>query len=107
MNLNNELSILTQVPVNILDKLSNTSKKCILHNIHQCCLEGNDCLEVDIVYGKILFYIDDENIVYRFIPSKDFEKSIINTIESQEDPLILDIEQSLKKKILNVYKELI
>lgn len=107
MNLNNELSILTQIPINVLDKLSNISKKCILHNIHQSCLEDKDCLEIDIGYGNIIMYISDENIVYRFVPSKDFEKSIINTIDSQEDPLILDIEQSLKKKVLNVYKELI
>lgn len=42
---------------------------------------------------------------FRFIPSKDLEKSVTNTVITEKNELIVELEESLVNKITNLYKD--
>jgi hypothetical protein len=51
--------------------------------------------------------LESNEVKYKFVPSLHFEESVKNTLKNKTDPLIGKLEDSLKNRIEQTYKELL
>jgi hypothetical protein len=107
VDLVSDIATLTTLPDKTLRRLCDKSMECICHNVLETL--QNDELEtnIDISIGNIKIIVENDEIHYRFIPSSKLEDMLIETLNTRNDPLITDIEESLTVRILNAYKDLI
>lgn len=106
MNINHDLQQLTNIPDYLLNKLTNLTSDIISHYVVASKFENSNTTEIDLGFGKLVIYIVDEEIHYKFIPSTNLEEAICNAIINNEDILITKAEKSLKDKFMKAYKEL-
>lgn len=105
-----DLSVLTQIPEYIFERLSNIISKEICHKVYtEHILNEKDSIDIDLEFGILSLCIDDVGgtVSYAFKPSKQLEKYLIDTLSEQKSILIDSAESNLKKKVLNLYRELI
>jgi len=60
---------------------------------------------IDLGYGTLSINFDNKEIKYKFVPSKELDKSVANTVVTENNELINEIENSLVEKITNLYKD--
>jgi hypothetical protein len=101
-----DMSNLTKLPVSLLQQLSDKVEFIVLHSVYESVLSNENITEVDIGIGRLNILQDEGCVKYKFIPSKTFEQKIIKTVKDRESPLTTTVEDTLQKKILDVYKEL-
>lgn len=106
-NLITDLSILTTIPELNLKRLSNISKDIISHNVAECVRNGETICETDIGIGVLLISIEEDNLMFKFIPSKSFQDCLIESINSKESSLVDRVEGLLTDKIIYAYKNLV
>ena len=101
------VSTLTSINKKALEKLSNVAIYCLNDAVEESRISGEEITEADIGIGKLLIKFDGEQVKYKFIPSAKLEESITDTIVHKSNILEIAIENSLKDKVLNTYKDLI
>lgn len=102
-----DLSLLTTIPKKTLQRLGDQGAECLCHDVLESIQSGETCTDIDIDIGTIKVIIEDDELHYRFAPSRRLEEMLINSIRSGEDPLVSHIEDSISSRILNTYKDLI
>lgn len=107
INLVEDVSKLTDVPDKTLDKFTGIIEYCIAHAICESCFNNNHITEIDVGFGEIHIKTDADGVRYRFLPSKNLEKMIVESIVNKRSPIIQKIDKSLQEKIDRAYKELI
>jgi len=110
INLLEDISTLTKIPVNILYTIANTAEKNICHGVYdEFVLSEKNSIMYDIGIGDLIILLDSDNefLSYEFKPNKKFEKDLIQTLTNNTDILTESIESNLKNKILSLYKELV
>ena len=106
-NLIKDVSLLTDVSENTLNKFIPVCNYCIGHAVHECeCLQEH-IAEVNLGFGELHIKLDEGSIKYRFIPSKELENLLIKTVTQHNSPIIAKLECNLQEKIDRVYKELL
>ena len=107
MEIIKDLADLTSVSEKIFEKLSNNIMFLILQNLEETINKNEKICEFDLTLGKLLISLEDDELKFKFIPSKKLEKEIIKTIEegqnSMEKILISNMISTLEK----TYKELL
>ena len=101
-----DISTITTITYFSLQNLFNTLVDIISYDVQESFLDKQNICEVDIGIGTLNILVTEDEIKYKFIPSKNLSGSIIQAIEHKDSPLIIKAEQSLSKKILNTYKDL-
>ncbi len=103
----NDLSQLCGVQEYNLVGLSNQFNTLISH--YMFCLKNSvdNKLEVDIGIGTIVFILVNNEVKYKFIPSKNLEKSVIEGCKADESVLIKKANQLIGQRINKTYKELL
>lgn len=107
IKLTEDISKLTNISKQVLDKLTNLSISCICDAVETDIINGEDILEVDIGIGTLKIKHSDNEIRYKFCPSAKFEEQLMKTILEDANPLKATIEDTLCKRITSVYKELL
>lgn len=102
----NDTATLTTIPVNVLRRLSKKFEDAILYAVKESLLSGETITELDVGVGRLLIKVESDTIAYKFLPSATFEKQLVNTIEGKYLPIQTEVENGLKNKVMNVYKEL-
>lgn len=102
-----DMSIITTIPEANIDKLFEKMEWCICNSIEETLLNSEKISEINIGIGYLYILTEEGNIKYKFVPSKHLEDNIKATYNNGKNPLTLNIEDSLIKKITNVYKELL
>lgn len=102
-----DLSLLTTIPPINLDKLVNKSIWCICDCVEESKINNNNVTDIDIGMGTLSICVENNNVQYRFVPSKKLENSIKNTIINGHNPLIEEAEEKLTKKMLEIHKSFI
>ena len=106
-NLVDKISKLTTIDTKILNKLMKKVEWCICDDIYLSMLSNNHRCSIDIGIGSLVIDFSSGDLIrYKFIPSNEFEKGIVNTIVNKENPIVTRSEQSLVSKISNTYKDL-
>lgn len=98
-----DLSSVTGVSVTTLEKLIKKSIFCICQDIEE---SDTDITKIDLGIGTLAILAKPNEIKYKFVPSKKLELNISKTVITGENPLVNEIEESIKNKILTAYKEL-
>jgi hypothetical protein len=107
VNLIEDVSKLTDVSEKTLNKFIPVCTYSIGHAVYEsyCCKQS--ITEIDIGVGQIDIKVEDNTIKYRFVPSKELEKTLIQTVTTKSSPLIVKLDNNLQDKIDRAYKELI
>ena len=101
-----DISLLTSVPYKTLKNLCDKSNECICHSVLETLQESIRETTVDIGIGQLTVVVDSDEIYYKFKPAPKLEEMLINTVTTNSDPLVTQIEQKLVNRILNTYKDL-
>lgn len=105
-NIITDVSTVTTIPEVALQNLNDIYQEaiayCVLENMH----DNNPITEVDIGLGILYIKLQDENVFYKFVPSNQLEQKVTATVTGDYFPIAGKVERRLRKKILNVYKEL-
>lgn len=105
-NLNEKLSILTTIPEKSLSKLTEKSYYVVSDIILEDIMNDKDVSEIDIGIGTIIIQHSGDSIKYKFIPSKNLDITVKSTIINKKNTLEYILEQTLKDKVTNTYKDL-
>ena len=107
MKLNKKISLLTTIPKDAIDNISDYISFVHSHDICTQLKEGVEYIKLDLFEGNLYISIDsDDNVHYKFIPSEDFDKLVVNTILSKESTLVNTATAKLKSLLTNTYKDL-
>ena len=106
-NLQNDLCTLTNISENTLKKLIPISTYCIGHAVAETHAERREITEIDLGFGELDIRVVENQIKYRFIPSKELEDCLVRTVTTGCSPIITTLDTKLQEKIDKVYKELI
>lgn len=107
IKLTHDLSALTGISVLSLEKLSERISLIINHAIYEGMQERNNLIEINAEIGTLYIKLESNEVKYKFVPSLHFEESVKNTLKNKTDPLIGKLEDSLKNRIEQTYKELL
>lgn len=106
-NLLKDISVLTDVSENTLKKFIPIITYCISHAVYESVCEKQDVVDIDLETGQLKIKIDSDGIKYRFVPSKDLEKLILQTVTTRNSPILNKLENNLQNKIDRSFKELL
>lgn len=101
-----DVSDLTTMPKNQICELLNKIATISCHDVKEQMDEGVCETELDLYIGKLYVLVQDEQIKYKFIPSKKFENMMSKTVQTGESPLIRTIETTLRDRLQSTYKDL-
>lgn len=105
MKIANDISKLTTIPTDEVEKVISCMNDCICYNLQEGIKNKDDFLDVDIGIGNLTLSINNDTIEYKFIPSTTLEDNIKYTFEHNCCPLVEKLESSLRNKIFGAYKE--
>ena len=101
-----DVSTLTTIPYFSLQNLCELCKDVIVYDVQESLLNKENICEIDIGIGTLNILVTEEEVKYKFIPSKSLSETVIDGINHKNSPLIVKAEKSLSKKIMNTYKDL-
>lgn len=102
-----DIAKLTGLSINCINSILTIEQDCICYAVQESLLSKKKYADIDIGIGLLTIYVEDDSIQYKFIPSHSLEEDILSTVNSGEAPMIHRLEDNLKNKILNAYKELL
>lgn len=106
-NIITNLSTLTTIPKETLNKLYDNMSWCICDSVYQNILRYENLTEMDIGIGTLYILRDGDDVKYKFKPSVKLETAIKDTIINKNNPLQIKLETSLINKINHTYKDII
>ena len=107
VNIIKDISTLTTIPYATLTKLSDVLELCICHAVEESILKNGEVTSINVGIGTLNIKATEDEIKYKFIPSTKFEEHVKQTVITKESPLVTKVEERLKDKVMNVYKELL
>ena len=107
ITLTEDLSLLTNVSEQTLKKFIPFINYSICHAVFEDECENNSVTEIDLGFGVLLLKNEGSTLRYRFIPSKELEKNLIQTVARKTSPIIQKAEDNLQDKLQKAYKELL
>lgn len=106
-NVLEDISTLTSVSENTLKKFIPVINYIIGHGVHEALCEKTEYVNIDLEIGELHIKIEDDSVRYRFVPSKDLEYLICNTIKTKQSPIMSKVDYDLQQRIDKAYKELL
>lgn len=106
INLCDNLSRLTTIDKDSLDKLLEKFIWCISDAVENAQLKNDNYIDIDLHIGHLIITILESEIKYKFKPSDDLDNSIVNTVVNERNDLVLNIEKNLVNKFKNIYKDM-
>lgn len=101
-----DLSTLTTIPEKALNKLGQKIIYCVCEAIQEDLIQENDITELDLGIGILYIKQDGNQAKYKFVPSDNFNKSVVNTYAKKLNLLEDILNISLTKQFIEVYKDL-
>lgn len=102
-----DLSILTQIPEDMLNKIFNKLIIYINDIVEEALVNDINEVEIDLYIGKLVLNFSNELIRYKFIPYDELKRSLHNTIINKQNLLENILDTSLCEKLKETYKEFI
>lgn len=104
MDVIKNVSVLTTIPESSIRKLIEKAEWVICDDIVNS--DKNESLIFSIGIGDIKITNNDEQLIYQFIPNKQFETIVRDAYIDNINPLKTNLEKLLVSKILNTYKDI-
>ena len=106
-NVAQDISTLTTIPKNSIDKIMSIMEGCICQNVEEQLSKGEPLTEVNIGIGVLSILLEDDTIKYKFTPTKGFNSKVKTTIKTKRNPIEISLEEGLVKRILHAYKDIL
>lgn len=107
VNIMNDLTTLTTIPLESLNKLSTKVIYCINDAVEDLLLSDENILKLDIGIGTLNISINNDELNYYFEPCDKLNNSVISTIKNKNNTLTNKLDTTLVDKILHTYKDLL
>ena len=101
-----DLSILTTIGKYNLDSLCNKSISVISHCVEESLRESKTITSIDVGIGTLHIQHLDNELKYKFIPSKKLDEVVCSTYKNRKSALSLELDIALGERIKNTYKDL-
>lgn len=105
--LNSDLSKLSNIPEDILERFLNLTAYCISNTVYESLLNNEQLTELDMGFGTLIIKHDLKDLKLKFIPSTDLEMDLKNVNSGGKPALYHKIEKALIAKLNDLYKEII
>lgn len=102
-----DIATLTTISQHALVNLTEKVNACICHSVFESLKEGNQLTEIDIGVGILYIKCEEDQIKYKFIPSKKLEENVSYTVKHRVSPVQYQVETALKERIESTYKNLL
>ena len=102
-----DLSTLTTIPEKVLHKLISKEVYCINDAAAELNASEFSVIDLAIGLGNLDIGVVDDNIVYKFTPSKELEASVRDAILNRRNLLEDALEAALVDKLTNTYKDIL
>lgn len=107
-NLIEDLSKLTTIKETDLEKLVQKSLLCLADDAYLSLVVGKEnSVDIDIGIGYLMLKVENNDLKFKFIPSKQFTKLIRNTLVTGTNELDNKIDTLLINRITKVFKDLL
>lgn len=106
-NLIADISKLTTIPDNVLNKLVNKAFYCISDIIEDALLEQKKVVDIEIGIGTLYIELNSDTVRYKFIPNKELESVVKNTVVNKRNLLQDTLEMTLVNRVTDTYKDLL
>lgn len=106
-NLYNDLATITNSNKDIFNKLVKNSNFLICNYLEDTTLNNENLCTIDIGIGILKIVIEEDTVRYSFIPSKELETEIINTLENNQSYLTSVISSKLTSQLNKLYDNLL
>lgn len=101
------ISSITNIPIYLLNKIFDINLLEISNEIINNKIE-EDKWEVNLAnYGILRITLNNENLIYKFLPNEKFNDIVRETIKTNKSLLINTIEDKLVKAIENNFKDML
>ena len=107
MEIIKDLNSLTSIPEKILEKLSDNILFLILQNLEETLTKKENICEINLNLGTLIISIEEEELKFKFIPSKKLEKEILKTLELNENSMTQILTNNMVNALEKTYKELL
>ena len=107
IKLQEDLSLLTGIPFDNFVKLNQKICSLVGHYVCEAMFDKKEYTEIDLGIGYLYIKWDKDNAVYKFVPSKRMIMNVKKAYELKESSLNTSIDESLRDRITNTYKELL
>lgn len=101
-----DVSTISTIPEKMLDKLIDKSFYCISDALLEDIENDKDVTELDIGIGILYIKHSADQVAYKFIPSDELQETVNSTVKTRQNSLTKNLEASLIKKFLDVYKDI-
>lgn len=105
-NIIDDLCKITTIPAASINRLVDISEKCICNCVYESQLNQELITDVNIGIGNLIISIEDNSLVYKFIPNSKFERNLVTTIVNKKNPLTEKVETTFINRIINTYKDM-
>ena len=107
IDLTKKLSLLTTIEDQYITKLFNKIPWIVCDGLAtELSVTDKPVLTVSFGFGNLVILVENDQIKYKFIPSKEFEKQLVDTVCNGVNLLELTLEKNLANKLTNIYKDL-
>lgn len=107
MEIIKDLNSLTSIPEKILEKLSDNILFLILQDLEETLTKKENICEINLNLGTLIISIEEEELKFKFIPSKKLEKEILKTLELNENSMTQILTNNMVNALEKTYKELL
>lgn len=101
-----QLSKLTTIPNDSLERLKNIEIMCITNDFYETLKTSNKLTTTDVGIGTLNILYDNGAVKFKFVPSAKLEEEIIQTAKGKQSKLEKTLDKSLKDSLVNTYKDL-
>ena len=106
-DLTKKLSLLTTVDQQYIKKLFDKIPWIICDGLScEMVSSENPSVTLSLGYGNLIISVIDDQIKYKFVPTKEFEDQVVDTVCNGFNSLAINLEKSLASKLTTIYKDL-
>lgn len=102
-----DIGVLTGIGYQSLYRLTELAEDSIAHTVYENVVEKNPISTIDIGVGILYIKCEEDQIKYKFVPSKQLEGMVTRAVENKTSPIMHDVDAMLKDKIEKAYKRLL
>lgn len=101
-----QMSSLTNLPASFLNQLYKLNMLAVSNELHTQMVSKEPIKKVSLsTYGELRIHQENGNLIYKFLPSDEFNSIIRKTIIERKDQLEEKLEERLVKKIYDNYSD--
>ena len=109
MTFEENISKLSTIPVKSIEQLSRYINSIHSHDLVTQMMDdkSTNIFEIQLFEGTLMLQIIDDSIKYKFIPSEEFSKAILDTVLSKKSLLVNELDKKLQRILQKAYKDVL